>query len=175
VRLSLPAAETIERPAQPVAASAPAAPTLSVEEIVDIAEPAVVVVDAGNARGTGFFIGADTVLTNVHVIEGRSSVMVRLSGGQSMGARVERQLRSADVALLKTDQPHPRRAALELGTFEGVRAGQEVVAIGAPLGLQSTATRGIVSAVRQAGGVVLIQTDAAMATAADPCSIAAGV
>jgi hypothetical protein len=43
-----------------------------------------------------------------------------------------------------------------------VRAGQEVVAIGAPLGLPSTATRGIVSAVRTADGVYLIQIDAAI-------------
>jgi hypothetical protein len=102
------------------------------------------------------------VLTNVHVIEGRSSVTVRLSGGLSLSARVERTLPNVDIALLRTDRPHPQRAALELGSVEGVRAGQEVVAIGAPLGLQSTATRGIVSAVRNADGVLLIQTDAAI-------------
>lgn len=127
-----------------------------------MAEPAVVLVDASGSRGTGFFIGPDTVLTNVHVIEGRSYVTIRLNGAPPLGARVERTLPNVDIAMLKTDRPHPQRAALELGTIEGVRAGQEVVAIGAPLGLQSTATRGIVSAVRKANGVVLIQTDAAI-------------
>jgi hypothetical protein len=133
-----------------------------VEEIVSMAEPAVALVDAGNSRGTGFFIGPDTVVTNVHVIEGRSFVTVKLSNGTSFSARVERTLPTVDLAMLKTDKPHPQRVALELGTIEGVRAGQEVVAIGAPLGLQSTVTRGIVSAVRNAGGVILIQTDAAI-------------
>jgi hypothetical protein len=136
--------------------------SFSVEEIVGMAEPAVALVDAQGARGTGFFIGPDMVLTNVHVIEGRSYVTVRLSGGTTLQARVERTLPNVDIALLKTDRPHPQRAALELGSVEGVRAGQEVVAIGAPLGLQSTATRGIVSAVRNADGVLLIQTDAAI-------------
>jgi hypothetical protein len=127
-----------------------------------MAEPAVALVDAGNARGTGFFIGPDSVLTNVHVIEGNSFVKVKLTDGTTLGARVERTLPNVDLALLKTDRPHPQRYALELGTIDGVRAGQEVVAIGAPLGLQSTATRGIVSAVRNMGGVILIQTDAAI-------------
>ena len=47
--------------------------------------------------------------------------------------------------------------------MNGVRAGQEVIAIGSALGvLQNTVTRGIVSAIRNAGGVMLIQTDAAI-------------
>jgi S1-C subfamily serine protease len=164
VRLSLPESEAIVPPNPAAAAApAPAAPlSRSIEDIVSMAEPAVALVDASGARGTGFFIGPDTVLTNVHVIEGRSFVTVKLSGGETLGARVERTLPNVDLALLKTDKPHPQRYALELGTIEGVRSGQEVIAIGAPLGLQSTATRGIVSAIRNMGGVVLIQTDAAI-------------
>jgi S1-C subfamily serine protease len=161
-RLSLPESESISRPVEPTMAM-PAIPrSLSLEEIISMAEPAVVLIDAGNARGTGFFIGPDTLLTNVHVIQGRASVVVRLSDGTTLSARVERQLPTVDMALLRTDRPHPQRAALELGSIQGVRAGQEVIAIGAPLGLQSTATRGIVSALRNADGVVLIQTDAAI-------------
>jgi len=150
----------LDAPSAPAALLAPG--SRSIEEIVAMAEPAVALVDASGSRGTGFFIGPDTVLTNVHVIQGRSYVTVRLNDGPPLGARVERTLPNVDIAMLKTDRPHPQRAALELGTIEGVRAGQEVVAIGAPLGLQSTATRGIVSAVRNASGVVLIQTDAAI-------------
>jgi S1-C subfamily serine protease len=161
-RMSLPESETISRPAELPPASPPSPRALLIEDIVASAEPAVALVDASGARGTGFFIGPDMVLTNVHVIEGRAHVTVRLSGGASLPARVERTLPNVDIALLKTDRPHPERAALELGSVEGVRAGQEVVAIGAPLGLQSTATRGIVSAVRNADGVFLIQTDAAI-------------
>jgi hypothetical protein len=164
VRMSLPESEAIIPPKPEVALpTPPALPTSrSIEDIVSMAEPAVALVDASGSRGTGFFIGPDSVVTNVHVIQGRSFVSVKLTDGTTLGARVERTLPNVDLALLKTDRPHPQRYALELGSIEGVRAGQEVVAIGAPLGLQSTATRGIVSAVRNAGGVILIQTDAAI-------------
>ncbi len=161
-RMSLPESEAISRPVEPPPSTSSIPRSLSIEEIISVAEPAVALIDAGNARGTGFFIGPDTLLTNVHVIQGRSSVTVRLSNGTTMSARVESQLPNVDIALLRTDRPHPQRAALELGSIQGVRAGQEVIAIGAPLGLQSTATRGIVSALRNADGVVLIQTDAAI-------------
>jgi trypsin-like peptidase len=52
---------------------------------------------------------------------------------------------------------------VQLGSLTRVRAGQEVFAIGSPLGLlQNSVTRGIVSAVRQLGAVTVIQTDAAI-------------
>jgi S1-C subfamily serine protease len=164
VRFSLPESEAII-PAKPEV-ELPRVPTAprsrSIEEIVSLAEPAVALVEAATGRGTGFFIGPDSVLTNVHVIEGSSYVKVKLTDGTTLGGRVERTLPNVDLALLKTDKPHPQRYALELGSVEGVRQGQEVVAIGAPLGLQSTVTRGIVSAIRNMGGVILIQTDAAI-------------
>ncbi len=57
----------------------------------------------------------------------------------------------------------PNQPTLHLGSAGGARVGQEVVAIGSALGvLSNTVTRGIVSAVRQAGEVTLIQTDAAI-------------
>jgi putative serine protease PepD len=164
VRLSLPESEAII-PAKPEVElpRVPSAPlSRSIEEIVSMAEPAVALVEASAGRGTGFFIGPDSVLTNVHVIEGSSFVKVKLTDGTVLGGRVDRTLPNVDLALLKTDRPHPQRYALELGSIDGVRQGQEVVAIGAPLGLQSTVTRGIVSAIRNMGGVILIQTDAAI-------------
>jgi hypothetical protein len=136
--------------------------TRSIEEIVSEAEAAVALIETSAGRGTGFFIGPDMVLTNVHVVASQSSITVRLNGGAAISARIERQLPEVDIALLRTSTPHPRRAALEMGTAAGVRSGQEVIAIGSPLGLQNTVTRGIVSAVRNANGVVLIQTDAAI-------------
>lgn len=164
VRLSLPESEAIIPPKPEV--ELPRVPTAplsrSIEEIVSMAEPAVALVEASAGRGTGFFIGPDSVLTNVHVIEGSAFVKVKLTDGTVLGGRVDRTLPNVDLALLRTDRPHPQRYALELGSIEGVRQGQEVVAIGAPLGLQSTVTRGIVSAIRNMGGIILIQTDAAI-------------
>jgi hypothetical protein len=140
---------------------APATPR-SIEEIVSASEDAVALIDAGGSRGAGFFISADRVLTNAHVVRGQAFVTVRLSDGSSIPARIESQLLDVDIALLRTTSPHPTRAALELGSATNVRAGQEVIAIGSPLGLQNTVTRGIVSAVRNTGGVILIQTDASL-------------
>src|SRR6185295_14808261 len=51
---------------------------------------------------------------------------------------------------------------LRLGSSAQARAGQEVMALGAPLGLQNTVTRGIVSAVRNVESLTLVQTDAAI-------------
>jgi hypothetical protein len=49
-----------------------------------------------------------------------------------------------------------------MGSGAHARAGQEVVALGSPLGLQNTVTRGIVSAVRDVGALTMVQTDAAI-------------
>jgi hypothetical protein len=58
---------------------------------------------------------------------------------------------------------NPRQPVLRLGSASTARVGQEVIAVGSALGvLQNTVTRGIVSALRQAGPVTLIQTDAAI-------------
>ncbi len=59
--------------------------------------------------------------------------------------------------------PDPNQQLLTLGTASSLRVGQEVIAVGSALGvLPNTVTRGIVSALRRAGDLVLIQTDAAI-------------
>ena len=80
-----------------------------------------------------------------------------------LAARVDTVARDLDLALLKLSTPPADQPIASLGSAAGVRSGQEVVAIGSALGvLQNTVTRGIVSGVRQAGSVTLIQTDAAI-------------
>src|SRR5205085_5963339 len=56
----------------------------------------------------------------------------------------------------------PNQPTLTMGSGMHARAGQEVITLGTPLGLQNTVTRGIVSAVREVGGLTLVQTDAAI-------------
>ncbi len=136
--------------------------TASIEDIVSAALPAVASIDAGNARGSGFFIRPDTVLTNAHVVEGQSSVRLQ-AGGATYSARVITSSAGIDVAVLQVFSPNPNQATLRLGSAATARAGEEVIAIGFALGaLSNTVTRGIVSAIRQAGNVTLIQTDAAI-------------
>jgi V8-like Glu-specific endopeptidase len=142
------------------AAPQPASPAL--EDIVGTVVPAVASIQAGQARGTGFFIRPDTVLTNAHVVEGHTSVQLQ-AGDAKYTARVVTTSSGTDLAMLQVYNANPRQAVLRLGSASTARVGQEVIAIGSALGvLQNTVTRGIVSAVRQAGPVTLVQTDAAI-------------
>jgi S1-C subfamily serine protease len=103
-----------------------------------------------------------SILTNAHVIEGHSSVDL-LAGDTRRKARVTAVSAASDLAVLQVDAHDPRQATLPLGSVTGVRAGQEAIAVGSALGvLSNTVTRGIVSAVRRAGAITLIQTDAAI-------------
>jgi S1-C subfamily serine protease len=143
------------------APSAPVAPA-SLEDIVGQALPAVASIDAGTARGTGFFVKPDTVLTNAHVVQEQTSVKL-VAGSASYTARVAAVDNSVDLAVLQVYGANPAQATLRLGSASGARVGEEVVAIGSALGvLSNTVTRGIVSAFRTAGTTTLIQTDAAI-------------
>jgi len=146
-------------PAAPIA-SPPAPATL--EDIVARSLPAVASIQAGASRGTGFFIRPNLVITNAHVVTGQSTVELQTASA-TYTARVTSLAPGTDLALLEVFTPNPQQATLPLGTLKDVRVGQEVVAIGSAFGvLSNTVTRGIVSAIRSAGAVTLIQTDAAI-------------
>jgi S1-C subfamily serine protease len=133
------------------------------EDVVARAMPAVVLIETPDSRGSGFFVKPDTILTNAHVVGAETSVTIRRAGGDKMSARVVSVAPELDLALLKTSAPFENQPVVQLGSLARVRPGQEVVAIGSPLGLlQNSVTRGIVSAIRQLGAVTVIQTDAAI-------------
>jgi len=165
----LPAASA-EYPAAPPAAEAqapipaPAVPSAAgFEDVADRATRAVVRVEAGGNTGSGFFVTPDTVLTNAHVVPGAWSVTIRRFDGSTRAANVAASSPETDVAVLRVLDPDASQQVLPLGSAARVRTGQEVIAVGSPLGvLQSSVTRGIVSAVRAVGGVTLVQTDAAI-------------
>jgi S1-C subfamily serine protease len=146
----------------PAPAVTAAAAPISLEDMVSRVLPAVASITAGTSRGTGFFIRHDQVLTNVHVIEGHSSVRLQV-GNLAYDARVTYQSPGTDLALLQVVNANPAQPVLRLGSVVSARVGHEVIAVGSALGvLSNTVTRGIVSAVRQTGSVTLIQTDAAI-------------
>jgi len=156
--LSRPLLDPTEAPAFVV--TSPAASSL--EDVIARALPAVVSVLAGSGRGTGFFIRPDIVLTNAHVVGNQSSVQL-MAGTKTYAARVTTVSAGSDLAVLQVYNADPLQPTLRLGSVKGLRAGQEVVAIGSALGvLSNTVTRGIVSALRNTGSVTLIQTDAAI-------------
>jgi S1-C subfamily serine protease len=143
--------------------STPAAPSASLEDLVSRASPAVVVVETSSGRGSGFFVTPDTVLTNVHVVSSSTSVTLRRPDGSTTTARVEAQSAPFDIAVLRASSPIADQPTLAMGSAANARVGQEVVAIGTPLGfLQNTVSRGIVSALRDVDGATMIQTDAAI-------------
>jgi len=150
-------------PLEQPAAKDPTDDTPALEDVVSRVSPAVVLVENGNARGTAFFVTPDTLLTNVHVIRGAMSVIIRRSDGTVTTARVERQASDYDIAVLQISNPLPTQQTIRLISALNARPGGEVIAIGSALGmLQNTVTRGIVSAVRKSGTALLIQTDAAV-------------
>jgi S1-C subfamily serine protease len=155
-------------PNAPLAPNAPSAPETpapgaALEDIISRSIPAIVSIEVGQGRGSGFFAASKTVITNRHVINGNVSVTVRLSTGQTLPGRVDISSAEYDLAVVRVDGASPTQALLPLGTVSDVRPGQEVIAIGLALGVfQNSVTRGIISAVRRAERTVILQTDAAI-------------
>ncbi len=143
---------------QPAETSAP----LSVEDLVAKSMPAVVMIEAREGTGSGFFVSADTVLTNAHVVQSNAIVTLVSSTGGRTRAHVDSTISNYDLAVVKADVANPAQVTLALAQSSDIHVGAEVIAIGAPLGLQNTVTRGIVSGTRVADGVRLVQTDAAI-------------
>jgi serine protease Do len=119
--------------------------------------------------GSGFSIGANgQILTNAHVVEGTQQVRVTLTHGRSFEGKVLGTDPLTDVAVVKieaTDLP-----AVSIGDSSQLQPGEWAIAIGNPLGLDSTVTAGIISATGRSSSdigvpdkqVGFIQTDAAI-------------
>jgi S1-C subfamily serine protease len=150
----------------------------AVISVTDRVGPAVVRVETGpklrNARergglGSGIVISPDgLVLTNSHVVGSSREIRLRDIEGIVTDARVLGVDPDTDLALLRADGVRDLRYAL-LGNSKNLRRGQLVVAIGNPLGFESTVTAGVVSAlgrsIRSVSGRTIedvIQTDAAL-------------
>jgi putative serine protease PepD len=103
-----------------------------------------------SAEGTGFVYDTDGhILTNEHVIDGASSVSVKLADGSTWKATVVGSDTSTDLAVLKISAPATKLTPLVLADSSAVEVGDGVVAIGNPFGLDGTVTSGIVSAVNR--------------------------
>ena len=157
------------------------APVVSEEPVVAVAEalsPSVVLVEVDSSLGFGLGSGivwdaqAGYIVTNQHVVEGVSGVIVTLSDGTRLEGEVVGGSVGHDVAVVRVDPEAAELVAARFAPVSSVRVGQLAVAIGSPLGLTGTVTAGIVSAVRiqvQGGSdpsspvpVEMIQTDAAI-------------
>ncbi|MFJ8542974.1 S1C family serine protease [Streptomyces sp. NPDC093586] len=105
--------------------------------------------NAGSSTGSGVIITGDgEIVTNNHVVSGASSVKVTTSDGKQYTAEVVGTDSKKDLALIKLENASGLRTAT-LGDSDGVRVGDQVVAIGSPEGLTGTVTSGIVSALNR--------------------------
>ena len=116
--------------------------------------PTVVAIEvqtsAGQGAGSGVVLDTDgTILTNNHVVDGAegNKVDVTLNDGRIFTATVKGTDPTTDLAVIALDNPPADLTPAALGDSANVVVGQDVLAIGNPLGLANTATTGIVSAV----------------------------
>jgi len=154
-------------------------PSGSIADIAARSLPSVVTIKvagpAASGTGSGFVMRADGyILTNNHVVEAASTtgkITVVFSDGKSADAKVIGRDESYDLAVIRVGRRN--LPVLVLGSSSAVVVGDPVIAVGAPLGLDSTVTSGIVSALNRpvtAGGtgdstasfINAIQTDAAI-------------
>jgi S1-C subfamily serine protease len=147
----------------------------AVSDVVDSVGPAVVRVETLSARGrrggvgSGVIISPDgLVLTNSHVVQGSSELKLVTPDGLNLSARLIGEDPDTDLALLRANTPQSLPSA-RLGDSKRLHRGQLVVAIGNPLGFESTVTAGVISALgrslRSSTGRLIedvIQTDAAL-------------
>jgi putative serine protease PepD len=132
----------------PVSVSSSDARGNLVRTIYAAASPSVVSVRTGEGSGTGFLVDSDgTIVTNAHVVGGNSDVKVRFTDdGDLVDARVLGVDESTDLAVIKVDAGDAAGVKpLKLSDSDGVQVGDTALAIGYPLGLDRTATAGIIS------------------------------
>jgi serine protease Do len=118
-----------------------------------------------SAMGSGFIYTEDGyILTNHHVVDGASEIIVRLSDRRVFSAELIGSDPQSDIAVLKIDAEN--LPTLKLGSSEPLKVGEWVLAIGSPFGFDHSVTAGIVSAKGRSlpsdNYVPFIQTDVAI-------------
>lgn len=158
--------------------------TMSVSDIAKKVSPAVVAVKTTSKGspnyldnqslqqgvGSGMIINEEGyILTNYHVVEGAQQVKVVLSDGKEVNAKVVNYDANYDVAVIKIIDNTQVPAVVELGDSDSLQVGEQVVAIGNPLGTDffGSVTTGIVSALNRkiegdTNNLSYIQTDTAI-------------
>ncbi len=138
----------------PTRPSAPL-PRMTAKDIVQRSSPAIVRIEAGGDKvGTGFILDkVGIVATNLHVVAGESEIRIRLyDGTQYPVMQIAGVDPARDLALLRI-RPSKDLPTLKLGDSDAVSAGDQIVAIGNPLGVfDYSVTSGLISQVRPVCG-----------------------
>jgi serine protease Do len=133
------------------------------QEIIDRYQGVVIQIATPSGNGTGFYLREyDMIVTNDHVVDNFPEVTIKGKTFEKALSRVWYTDRKHDLAFIEA----PAGASLpeiSLGTYDKLKDGDEVVAIGHPYGLNYTATQGVISKVdRIREGLRFIQIDAAI-------------
>ncbi len=150
--------------ATPAPVATPSPTAASSADVVNRVAPSVVQVLGDQIEGSGVVVDGG-VLTNAHVVEDARHIQIATSDQRKADATIVRLDDGADLALLHTDLSLP---ALDIEPAGQQQRGDEVLAIGYPLGLrdgggQATITRGVISDIRTLdGSEQYVQTDAAI-------------
>jgi S1-C subfamily serine protease len=166
---------TTSRTAATATTTSSSGTTLETQQEAAIAkiEPAVVEIKVitvqGEQIGSGVIIDTNgDIVTNNHVVSGEQTIEVVLSNGSTEQAQLVGTAAADDLAVVRI-QPFAHMTVAQIGDSSKLVVGQEVMAIGNPLGITETATKGIVSAlnrsVTESTGTTIskaIQTDAAV-------------
>ena len=145
------------------------------EAVIAKVKPSVVQVNVtlaqGGAIGSGVIVDSSgDIVTNNHVVTGQQGIQVVLSGGSKETATVVGTDPANDLAVIRIAVPQGGLSVASLGDSASLQVGENVLAIGNPLGDTATVTSGIVSALKRsvsegAGGATIqnaIQTDASI-------------
>jgi PKD repeat protein len=137
---------------------------MTVQEVTALVRDSVVRIETELGSGSGFIIDSNgLILTNNHVISGAEEITVYLEDGTSYDGEVLARDPSHDMAVVKINAVG--LPALEIGDYDSVELGQQVVVLGYPLGNENiSVTSGLVSAVEYDSGtnITWIQTDSAV-------------
>lgn len=135
-------------------AKVPPAPQGSVQAVAEKVLPSVVSIQVAysstqDASGSGIILSSDgLVLTNAHVVNNAREMAVVTNGNQMYEAKLVGIDTLSDIAVVSVKGMRGIRP-IEIGNSQNLAVGQEVVAVGAPLGLTGTVTSGIISALNR--------------------------
>ena len=150
-------------------ASSAAGESATYTSVVNAVSPSIVLIETSSGLGSGVvYDSSGDIVTNAHVVGTATQFTVTTSDGKQLQATLVGAYAASDIAVIKATNASGLRPA-QWGNSGHLQVGQVVLAMGNPLGLQSSVTEGIVSAVgrtvTEPDGAVLtnvVQTSAAI-------------